>query len=233
MMTTGWGGGTGRSGRAGVECRCGRLIRLRLLDGDWVWIHVDGGSAVCADGRLAAPGAGRGLFTHLVSRWSQEAPARGSEGDGCRMREAAGSGEPGWRGEFREAVLRYVVREGIPIDVAGSHYNRYHHEDWLGIGAHLNIPAYIRQAGGATEHQRRMISGWSAGTPEGGCPLDLARMSWTESVWSEWGGTFAEDERVSGIDAVVWCECGRVGGIAWRWGGGYGELLRAITMVPG
>lgn len=45
--------------RRGVMCQCGELIRLQLLDGEWIWIHVETGSDVCADGRtLAAPGPG-------------------------------------------------------------------------------------------------------------------------------------------------------------------------------
>lgn len=134
-----------------------------------------------------------------------------------------------WRGGFREALLRFVVREGTPVDERSSWYSGNHHPDWLGLGAHLNTPEYIRE-GAATGFQRAVVAEWTAGLGEGeGCPLDLGRMSWRDSVWTEFAGTFEEDERRSGIEAEVWCACGRVGGIAWRWGGGYGELLRAIT----
>ena len=146
------------------------------------------------------------------------------------MREAAGSGDGGWRAEFREAVLRWVVQEGSPVDDR-SYYNDYHHPDWLGLGAHLNVPGYIRAAGGATAHQREVISSWSEGTPEGGCPLDVERMRWSGTMWTRWGGTMGEDERVEAVDAEVWCACGRVAGVTWRWNGGMAELIRGITDV--
>jgi hypothetical protein len=134
-----------------------------------------------------------------------------------------------WQEEFREAVLRFVVERGEPVDpVNGSHYSRYHHPDWLGLGAHLNTPSYIRE-GAHTVRQRETVRTWTAGLGAEGCPLDLERMSWRDATWTEFAGTFSEDERCSGIDADVWCACGRVAGVAWRWGGGYAELLKAVT----
>lgn len=147
------------------------------------------------------------------------------------MSEAASGSGLDWRAGFQEALLRFVVREGGPIDERGSWYTGNGHPDWLGLGAHLNTPGYIRK-GAATEHQRAVVRDWTAGLGEDeGCPLDLGRMSWRDSSWTEFAGTFEEDVRVSGIDAVVWCRCGRVGGITWRWEGGLAELIRGITEV--
>jgi hypothetical protein len=146
------------------------------------------------------------------------------------MGVAAGGAEPerDWRAEFREAVLRYIVREGSPIDERASCYSDYHHPDWLGIGAHLNMPEYIRQGRYLTGHQRAVIADWSEGTGEG-CELDFERMSWSGGEWTRWGGTMGEDERVECVDATVWCRCGRIAGIVWRWNGGMAELMRGIT----
>ncbi len=47
--------------------------------------------------------------------------------------------------------------------------------------------------------------------------------------WTVWGGTMGEDWRETGVDATVWCACGRIAGVTWRWNGGMAELLRAIT----
>ena len=135
-----------------------------------------------------------------------------------------------WKAEFRAAVLQWVVEHGAPVDERGSRYSDYHHPDWLGLGAHLNIPGYIRAAGGATMHQRAVVQEWSEGLAEGeGCGLDLERMSWSAGVTDKWGGTMGEDERVEVVDVVVWCRCEKVAGVTWRWEGGMAELLRGIT----
>jgi hypothetical protein len=99
----------------------------------------------------------------------------------------------------------------------------------MGLGAHLNVPAFIREAA-ATEFQLGVVAEWTQGLETGvGCEVDWERCDWTDAVWTEWGGSFAEDERVNGIEARIWCACGRVAGVMWRWEGSYAELLRAIT----
>lgn len=93
-----------RAGRAvsggggGVRCRCGELIRLR--DGDWVWIHVEGGSEVCADGLYAAPGAGGGVGSSrgcLHTGRDRSPPPPCGRGR-ARMAVAAGGSEGGGGG---------------------------------------------------------------------------------------------------------------------------------------
>lgn len=62
-----------------------------------------------------------------------------------------------------------------------------------------------------------------------GCEPDYEASTWSDSEWTEWMGTFCEDERGTGIDAVVTCRCGTVQGRTWRYTGGYADLIRAIT----
>jgi hypothetical protein len=134
-----------------------------------------------------------------------------------------------WKAEFRRTLMEWVVREGEPVDEGGSRYTGSHHPDWLGLGAHLNQPAYIRQARYPTAHQRSVIAEWTAGTPDDGCELQFGAMSWSDSSWTTWD-SFAEDaERRTGVDVRVFCVCGRIAGVMWRWEGGYAELLRGIT----
>lgn len=45
-------------------------------------------------------------------------------------------------------------------------------------------------------------------------------MEWKDSVWTEFAGTFVEDERRTGIDVKVFCRCGRIAGVVWRYDGG-------------
>jgi hypothetical protein len=148
------------------------------------------------------------------------------------MREAAGSGAASgadWRAEFQEAVLRFIVREGSPIDERGSRYRGSHHPDWLGIGAHLNTPGYIR-AGAWTARQREIVAEWTAGLGEGtGCELDFEQMSWSNSSWTTWDSFDESMGRATGVDATVFCRCGRIAGVVWRWEGGLARLIRGVT----
>lgn len=62
-----------------------------------------------------------------------------------------------------------------------------------------------------------------------GCRPDYEASTWEDTNWIEWMGTFQEDEWRQGIDLVLTCKCGLVQGRAWRYTGGYAELIRAIT----
>lgn len=62
------------------------------------------------------------------------------------------------------------------------------------------------------------------------CRPDLARSSYEDSMWTDWGGSFEPDTTGTGMDVIVTCRCGQVTKRRWRYTeGGYAELLRAIT----
>lgn len=73
-------------------------------------------------------------------------------------------GSEDWRAGFQRVMLEWLVRHGEPIDERASRYSRYHHPDWLGLGAHLNTPGYIREARHLLASQRAVVADWTAGT---------------------------------------------------------------------
>lgn len=61
------------------------------------------------------------------------------------------------------------------------------------------------------------------------CRPDYEACTWDDSSWSEFQGTFDPDVHMRGIDLKLACRCGLLDGRAWRYTGGYAELIRAVT----
>jgi hypothetical protein len=108
-----------------------------------------------------------------------------------------------WKDEMNEAVIRYLVARGIPVDntPGSSLYYGYIALDSQQVRKHL-----------------------------ASCELDIPKCSFTDITWTEFAGTFAEsDNDCAGLEATVSCTCGQVKDRRFRYSGGYAEMLKAIT----
>lgn len=61
------------------------------------------------------------------------------------------------------------------------------------------------------------------------CRPAYDRCTWQDHQWTEFAGTFADDNRCNGIEAVIYCSCGEIDGRHWRYEGSYADLISAIT----
>lgn len=100
---------------------------------------------------------------------------------------------------------------------------------------HRRIVTFVARQGGLVDH-RVSEYGWQAidtGEREhlAECGTDPLRCTWEDMTWSEFQGTFAEPRWLDyrGVEATVTCACGLVEDERFRYGGDYGDLLRAVT----
>ena len=100
---------------------------------------------------------------------------------------------------FNRAVIDVIVAKGAPVSGSPSPY-MWQDPYWEALSLHAR-----------------------------GCGLDHRKCTWTDSQWTEFVGTEYPDEYRKGIDATVTCRCGVVRARAWRYTGGYAELIRAVT----
>ena len=110
----------------------------------------------------------------------------------------------GWQDEFRDALIRALVDDGMPVDDKPDRFS-WLAKNWRALYAHLAE-----------------------------CDLDTAACEYDDETWTEFAGTFAEpgDEWNAGIRVTVRCRCRQIDGRAWRWKGEYAELIRRITDAP-
>lgn len=107
---------------------------------------------------------------------------------------------PEQKAAFHEAVIDALVRSGDPVRTGDTTYN------WVDCYGREDLRGHLAE-----------------------CGLDYGLCSWAASRWSEFLDTFHGFEDHTGTGAVVSCRCGQVQGRAWRYQGGYAELIRAIT----
>jgi hypothetical protein len=137
----------------------------------------------------------------------------------CTMSDGGEHDAAGIRG----VVLTWLVRNGEPLRAADR-------DAVERIGMQIHVAGDRRLASGAsTAHQREVFARWLDGVPDGGCELMFEQMAWEETSWTVYSSFDESVSQEHSINVSVFCRCGRIAGVTWRYEGTWGELIRGIT----
>lgn len=104
-----------------------------------------------------------------------------------------------WEQELQRRVIDFILRDGSPVDPQAGYYSWRAH-DWERLYRHMAE-----------------------------CSPRYEGCTWADAEWTEFRGTFADDNECSGLQAIITCACAEIAGRAWRYRGSYGDLIRGIT----
>lgn len=112
-----------------------------------------------------------------------------------------------WKDEFRKALFEFIVERGNLVKAGVGRFS----QNYGGWADYDN--------GKATRKHLKS------------CGLDVSKCSYTDGYWQDFQGTFAEPswEERSGIDALLFCKCGKLKDSRWRYSGSYADLINEIT----